>query len=97
MFDQDMCLFSCYYQTDQWNSGHFGKWYAGLGAQTLAPKKHFSSFLFSAGFQQKICWSSDQWNGLECKNAGRREKQWGKELNVKKETVNKTVFIHLTT
>ena len=23
-------------------------------------KKHFSSFLFSVVFQQKICWSSDQ-------------------------------------
>ena len=33
----------------------------GLGAQTLASKNHFSSFLFSVVFQQKISLSSDQW------------------------------------
>ena len=26
------------------------------------PKKHFSSFLFTVLFQQKICWSSSQWS-----------------------------------
>ena len=30
-----------------------GDRHTGLGAQALAPKKHFSSFLFSAVFQQK--------------------------------------------
>ena len=25
------------------------------------PKEKFSSFVFSVVFQQKICWSSDQW------------------------------------
>ena len=34
--------------------GRFRDQYTGLGAQTLAPKKHFSSFLFSVVFQQKI-------------------------------------------
>ena len=42
-------------------SGWLGDWYTGLGAQSLTIKKHFSSFLFSVVFQQKICWSSDQW------------------------------------
>ena len=32
----------------------FGDQYIRWGAQTLAPKKHFSSFLFSVVFQQKI-------------------------------------------
>ena len=36
-------------------------WYTGLGAQTLAPIKHLLSSLFSVVFQQKVCWSSDQW------------------------------------
>ena len=31
--------------------GRLRNWYAGLDIQTLAPKKHFSSFLFSALFQ----------------------------------------------
>ena len=41
-------------------SGCLGDWYTGLGAKIMAPKKHFSSFLFSVVFQQKICWSSYQ-------------------------------------
>ena len=36
-------------------------------------------------------------NGLENKNADRREKQWDKEVEVKEETVNESVLIHLTT
>ena len=35
--------------------GRLGDWYTGLGAQTLVPKKHFSSFLFAVVFHQKIC------------------------------------------
>ena len=35
-------------------------------------------------------------NGLEYKNADRRDKQQDKEVKVKEETVNKSVFIHLT-
>ena len=37
------------------------------------------------------------WNGLEYKNADRREKQWDKAVVVKERTVNETVFIHVTT
>ena len=37
------------------------------------------------------------WNGLEYKNADRREKQWDKEVEAKEETVNESVFINLTT
>ena len=37
-----------------------GDQYTGLGAQTLAPEKQFSSFLFSVVFQQKMLLSSDQ-------------------------------------
>ena len=36
-------------------------------------------------------------NGLEYRNADRREKQWDKEVEVKEETVNESVFINLTT
>ena len=39
-----------------------GDQYTGLGAQTLAPEKQFSSFLFSVVFQQKMLLSSDQWS-----------------------------------
>ena len=35
------------------------------------------------------------WNVLEYKNVDRREKQWVKGARVKKETVKKSVFIHL--
>ena len=35
-------------------SGRLGDWYTGLGAPTLTPERHFSSFLFSVVFQQKI-------------------------------------------
>ena len=38
-----------------------GDQYTNLGAQTLTPKKQFSSFLFSVVFRQKIHWISDQW------------------------------------
>lgn len=31
--------------------GRLGERYNGLGAQTLAPKKHFSNFIFSVAFQ----------------------------------------------
>ena len=34
-------------------SGRLGDWYNGMGVQTLAPRKNFSSFLFSVAFQQK--------------------------------------------
>ena len=34
--------------------GRLGDWYTGLGAQTLVPKKHLSSFRFSVVFPQKI-------------------------------------------
>ena len=33
--------------------GHFRDLYTGLGTQTLAPKKHLQSFLFSVVLQQK--------------------------------------------
>ena len=35
-------------------SGRLGDRNTGLGAQARVPKKHFSSFLFSVVFQQKI-------------------------------------------
>ena len=35
-------------------------------------------------------------NGLENKKADRKEKQWDKEVKAKEETVNESVFIHLT-
>ena len=35
-----------YTHTAVTNLGSLGDWYTGLDAQTLAPKKHFSSFLF---------------------------------------------------
>ena len=66
------------------NSGHLGDQYTGLVAQTLAPKKLFSSILFSVVFQQKECIElvTDDFrvqliilNGLEYINADRRERQ----------------------
>ena len=36
-------------------SGHLGVQYTSLSAQTLVPKNHISSFLFSVVFQHKIC------------------------------------------
>ena len=42
-------------------SGRLGDRYTAWGIHTLASKNHFSSFLFSVVFQQKIRWSSDQW------------------------------------
>ena len=36
-------------------------------------------------------------NNIEYKNADREEKQWVKEIEVKKETVNESVFINLIT
>ena len=38
-----------------------GDQYTGFGGQTLTPKYHFSSFVLSVVFKQKIRWSSDQW------------------------------------
>ena len=39
--------------------GCLGDQYIGLGAQTLVPKKHFSSFLLSVVLQQKyVEWKS---------------------------------------
>ena len=35
-------------------SGELGDRYTSLGTQTLAPKKHFSSFTFSVVFPQKL-------------------------------------------
>ena len=35
-------------------SDRLGYQYTGLGAQTLETKKHFSNFLFSVVFQQKM-------------------------------------------
>ena len=35
-------------------------------------------------------------NGLEYKNADRKENQSDKEVKAKEETVNESVFIHLT-
>ena len=52
------------YQTKHWvvmYSGCLGDRFTGFGAQTLPPKKHFSSFLSSVVFQQKIRWNSDHW------------------------------------
>ena len=54
------------YFSTQWKQagtspGRLGDRYTGLGTQTQAPKNHFSSFVFSVVFQQKICWSSVQW------------------------------------
>ena len=40
--------------------GSLWDWYAGLGTQTLATKKDLS-LLCSIAFQQKLCWSDDQW------------------------------------
>ena len=65
-------------------SGPLGNRHTGLGAQTLDLKKRFSSFLLNSFFfNNKYIKSSDQWfhnafrNGLECKNANKREKtQW---------------------
>ena len=34
---------------------------------------------------------------LKYKNADRRQKKWDKEVEAKEETVNKSVFIYLTT
>ena len=34
-------------------TGRLGDWYTSLGAQTLTPKYHFSSFVLSVVFQQK--------------------------------------------
>ena len=41
-------------------SGHLEGLYIGLDTQTLASKRHFSSFLFLVVFQQKIRRSSNQ-------------------------------------
>ena len=66
-------------------SGRLGDQYTCLVAQTLAPKKHFSSFHFSF------------WNSLEYKNVERREKQWDKKVEKKEETVNESAFTYITT
>ena len=42
------------YQEAVMYSGCLGDQYTSLSAQTMAPKKHFSSFIFSVIFQQKI-------------------------------------------
>ena len=64
-------------------SGHLGDWCTGLGAQTLAYKKHISSFIFSAVFQWKNVEAAiDDFtmhliisNWLEGKIGGRREER----------------------
>ena len=66
------------------SSGHLGDQYTGLVAQTLVPKKLFSSILFSVVFQQKedieLVTSDFRvqliiLNGLEYINEDRRKRQ----------------------
>ena len=58
MFGQRDLVFMVYLAVTY--SGRLGDRYTGLGAQTLTPKRYFSSFHFSGVFQQKIRWSGDQ-------------------------------------
>ena len=37
------------------------------------------------------------WNDLEYRIADRKEKQWDKEVKAKEESINESVFIHLST
>ena len=56
MFHQSLHSFSRIYNVQQavTHSGRLGDRYSGLGAQSLAPKKHFLSFLLTVVFQLKI-------------------------------------------
>ena len=83
----------------------FGRPLYRFGAQTMAPKKYFSSFLFSVVFQQYYNKSAVNdfpmhlviLSSLADKNTDRRAKQQDKKKKVesKDETIYKKVFIHL--
>ena len=87
-------------------SGCLGDRYTGLGAQTLAHKKQFSSFLFQLYFNKKYVKVAindftmhliiSKW--LRTQKCKRKKKtMWREEVEMKKETVYKSVFIHLDT
>ena len=88
--------------------GRLGDRYTGLGAQTLAPKKHILGFLFSVVFQLKKYVEvvlSDFTMHLIISKWLRRQK-WGqkwekmksKDVEAKEETGHeRSVFIHLNT
>ena len=70
----------------------------GLGAQTLAPKKHFLSFSFISCISTKVAIAmhliSSKWLRRQ---KSRREKMRQKFVEVKEEIADKSVFIHLNT
>ena len=84
--------------------GHLGDHYTALGTQTLVPKKHFSSFLFSVVFHQKICWCRDQWFHKASniskwlrrhKHEQKRKTIRKKDVEPKEEIIYESVFVHL--
>ena len=52
--DSERMVFKTYIFIKGTYPGRLGGSFTGLGVQTLAPKKHFSSFVFSVVFQQKM-------------------------------------------
>ena len=63
MYNIFYTIFTLYFNFSQRSvtySGRLGDRYTGFLAKTPPPKKHFTSFLFPAGFQQKIPKSNDQ-------------------------------------
>ena len=88
--------------------GRLGDRYTGLGAQTLAPKKHVLGFLFSVVFYLKkyveVVLSDftmhliiSKWLRRQ-KWGQKREKMKSKDVEAKEETVyERSVFIHLNT
>ena len=87
-------------------SGCLGDQYTSFGAHTLAPNKHFSSFLFQLYFNKKYFevvinaftmhlilskWLRRQ----KCRQKRKTMKQ--EEVEAKEETVYESVFIHLNT